>query len=428
MRKLVFKTLIAGALTATVVACGAENAIAPLKSNISAACPGIDLGPAPASMALPVSAPAAMAILGSGLDTTRYQAEIAVRGNTAYTTTWNVRNGIPGNKINIWDVSRPSPVLVDSSIITGVITTGDVAVSDDGKLLVVATEYLGGSIAVYDLTDPRNPQLLSRFSNDLTKPGVHTAEIGRVNGILYAFLAVDPSGPIPARMVIVDLSNPSAPQQVYTKVTGNPFVHDSFLRDGLLFVALWNDGLEIWDVGGCGTGASPSNPTVLGSVKTLNGEVHNVWWYHDPNGSKRYAFVGEEGAGTVGSTSRGDIHIVDLSDLTQPKEVAFYHVDGAGTHNFSVDETNGVLYAAYYNAGVRALDVRGDLSSCPVSQQVTNASPLVTRCDIRQMGRELATGLANAGKPVYVWGVQYVGGVLYASDMLNGIWKMGAAK
>ncbi len=250
MRKLLIKTLFAGSVAASLVACGAENAIAPPKSNVSASCPGIDLGPAPASLSLPVSAPKAMPILGSGLDTMRYQAEIAVRGATAYTTTWNVRNGIPGNKINIWDVSGPSPVLVDSSIITGVITTGDVAVSDDGKLLVVATEYLGGSIAVYDLTNPRNPQLLSRFSNDLTQPGVHTAEIGRVNGTLYAFLAIDPSGSIPARMVIVDLSNPSSPQQVYTKVTGNPFVHDSFLRDGLLFVALWNDGLEIWDVGG----------------------------------------------------------------------------------------------------------------------------------------------------------------------------------
>ncbi len=110
--------------------------------------------------------------------------------------------------------------------------------------------------------------------------------------------------------------------------------------------------------------------------------------------------------------------------------MAFYHVDGAGTHNFSVDEANGVLYAAYYNAGVRALDVRGNLSSCPTSQQVTNANPLITRCDMRLMGRELATGLANAGKPVYVWGVQYVagGGTVYASDMLNGIWKLGAAK
>ena len=89
-------------------------------------------------------------------------------------------------------MSAACPVLLDSVIVTGANTTGDVAVSDDGKLLVVATEFSPGSIAVYDLTDPRRPQLLSRFSSDQTTPGVHTAELGRVNGKLYAFLSVDP--------------------------------------------------------------------------------------------------------------------------------------------------------------------------------------------------------------------------------------------
>ena len=76
---------------------------------------------------------------------------------------------------------------------SGAITTGDVAVSDDGSLLVVASEPSQGSIAVYDLSTPRKPQLLSRFTNDQTAGGVHTAELGRVNGKLYAFLAIDPT-------------------------------------------------------------------------------------------------------------------------------------------------------------------------------------------------------------------------------------------
>jgi hypothetical protein len=163
-------------------------------------------------------------------------------------------------------------------------------------------------------------------------------------------------------------------------------------------------------------------------VHTVNGEVHNVWWYHDTNGSKHFAFVGEEGPGTIGSRSSGDIHVVDVSDPSSPKEVAFYHVDGAGTHNFSVDEANGVLYAAYYNGGVRAIDVRGDLGTCPASAKVGTGNPAVIRCDLRLMGRELAVGLLDAPRSVYVWGVQYAGGDVYASDMLNGIWKLRAAK
>jgi len=368
-----------------------------------------------------------MTVLGNGLDTVRYQAEVAVRGNLAYTTSWGVRH-IGGNKVSIWDVSGNVPTFVDSVIVDGATTTGDVAISDDGSLLVVATERAGGSIAIFDLADPRKPRLLSRFNNANTDPGVHTAEIGRVNGKLYGFLSIDPGATVGARLVIVDLSTPSAPREVYNKLAGRPYVHDTFVRDGLLFVALWDDGMQIWDIGACGDGASPETPRVLGTVKTIGGHVHNVWWYHDPGGSKRYAFVGEEGPGAVPSLSTGDIHVVDISDPLAPKEVAFYHVDGAGTHNFSVDETNGVLYAAYYNAGVRALDIRGDLGKCDSSQQNFAAGSNLFRCDLRLTGRELGTGLADMGRQVYVWGVDYLNGSVYASDMLNGIWKLRAAK
>jgi hypothetical protein len=370
--------------------------------------------------------PKLMRVLGSGSETARYTAEIAVRGTTAYTTTWGSRGGLFGNKIDIWDVSGLSPTLVDSVFVSSATTLGDVAVSDDGSLLVVATETSGGSIAIFSLADPRKPALITQFRSPDTDPGVHTAEIGRVNGKLYGFLAIDPRNSIPARLVTVDLSVPSAPREVFTKVIGNPFVHDTFVRDGLLFLALWDDGMQIWDVGGGGRGGSPENPVAIGGVKTVNGEVHNIWWYHDPvTGSARYAFIGEEGPGTVGTSSRGDIHVVDLQDMTNPREVAFYHVDGAGTHNFSVDEQNGVLYAAYYNAGVRAIDVRGDLTTCTNAQR---EAAVTARCDLRLMGRELATGLTSVGEPVYVWGVQYVAGTVYASDMLNGIWKLESAR
>jgi hypothetical protein len=71
----------------------------------------------------------------------------------------------------------------------------------------------------------------------------------------------------------------------------------------------------------------------------------------------------------AGLSSSGDIHVVDVSNMAAPKEVAFYTDAWAGTHNFSVDEPNGILYAAYYNGGVRALDVRGDLGTCTAAQK-----------------------------------------------------------
>jgi hypothetical protein len=197
-------------------------------------------------------------------------------------------------------------------------------------------------------------------------------------------------------------------------------VHDVFVRDGLLFTALWHDGLSIWDIGGGGQGGSPSNPVLLGNVETADGSAHNVWWYHASDGSKRYAFVGEEAPGVSGAASAGDIHVVDVSDMTAPREVAFFTVPNAGVHNFTMDETNGFLYAAYYNGGVRVLDVRGDLTSCSSAQRAADG-----RCDLGMMGREVGVGLGDLA--VYVWGVALAGARLFASDMLSGLYVLDTA-
>ena len=368
----------------------------------------------------PVPGSSDLAVIGAGQVSDRYTGEIWVHGNVAYTTTWGFRSA-PGNAVKIWDVSGNIPSLVDSLIVPGAATLGDIQASDDGQLLVVATEFApSGSIVIYSLADPIKPAFVSRYNTPLTAPGVHTAEVQRVNGKLYAFLSIDPQSGTPARLVILDLSNPASPTQVFTATMGNPYVHDVFVRDGILITALWNDGVTIWDIGGVGTG-TVANPIALGSVPTIS-EAHNVWWFHNAaTGEKRYVFVGQEGPGAVGVRSSGDIHVVDVSNFASPREVAFFHVDGAGTHNFSADENRGILYAAYYNGGVRAIDITGDMSSCVDADKSPDG-----RCDLAKMGRELAHGPNGMG-PVYVWGVQLVGSRVYASDMLNGIWKLGTA-
>ena len=212
---------------------------------------------------------------------------------------------------------------------------------------------------------------------------------------------------------------------MFVKIAGAPYVHDTYQRDGLLFIGLWNDGVDIWDIGGCGAGASPENPRTLGNVKTIGGEVHNIWWYHDPSGSKRFAFVGEEGPGAIGSSSRGDIHVIDVSDPTTPKEVAFFHGDGAGTHNFSVVAAKGCCTPRTTTAAFGPGHPRRPRQ---LPDKPANNSTNLLRCDLRLMGREIGVGLADLNRTIYVWGVQYLNGTVYASDMLNGIWKLGAAK
>ena len=131
----------------------------------------------------------AMTVLGCGnFKPSRTTGEIFVRGTTAYTTTWG-NPSAAASVFYIWDVAGNTPTLLDSVKVDNSTTLGDIAVTDDGAYLVVATERTPGSIVIYSLSDPRKPQLLSRFSNAETNAGVHTAEIGRVNGKLYAFCA-----------------------------------------------------------------------------------------------------------------------------------------------------------------------------------------------------------------------------------------------
>ena len=370
--------------------------------------------------------PFTLSVEGRGDVSDRFTAELWVNGGYAYTTTWGTRTtGVGptrGNAIKIWSLAAATPVLVDSVIVAGATTIGDVQVTADGKYLIVATELAPGSIVIYGLTNPAKPVQIARFQNAETDPGVHTAEIQTVNGKLYGFLSIDPrsSTSTPARLIIVDLSTPAAPTQVYSAAMGTPFVHDVYVRDGILMTALWNDGISIFDIGGGGKGGSPANPVRMGTTKIVGGKAHNIVWFQDAvTHSKKYAYVGEEGPGTIGSSSVGDVHVIDVSDLSNPKEVGMFNVPGAGVHNFSADEQRGILYLAYYNGGVRAISTRGDLNNCKADQKSADG-----RCDLGKMKHELAHGLLDTGGQVYVWGVQFANGKVYASDMINGLWRL----
>lgn len=374
--------------------------------------------------------PIALSLLGTGIVSDRYTAEVAAAGNVAYTSTWGNRSGVPGNAIKVWNVAGNTPVLVDSLIHEGIGTVSDVQISDDGSLLVASLENgVGPGLAIYSRSNPLRPTLLSRYNTTST----HTVKLGRINNRLYAFLSSSFGG----RLSIVDITNPAMPTQVFSQAIAGT-IHDVFIRDGVLFTAIWDTGMRIYDVGGAGRGGSPSAPVALGTIVTSpcstcaagTASVHNIWWFHDPtNNSKRYAFVGEEGPSIFGSLSRGAVHVVDVSNWDQPVEVAVYEPDPqtsasgqvAGAHNFVVDEPSGILYAAFYNGGVRALDVRGDLSACTTAQRNANG-----RCDLRLMGREAGIAVSS-GPPKYVWGVAMVGDRLYASDMFNGLFKIDIA-
>lgn len=353
-----------------------------------------------------------MPVLGKGQITDRYSAEITSKNGFVYSTTWGSRNGKSGNVVNVWDMRGQEPQLVNTLTIPGAGTLGDVSISEDGKTMMVSTNR--GSIVNYDLSDPANPVKLSELSTADMRPEVHTGKLATVNGKLYGFLSSIFSSP--PKVVVVDLSNPTEPKQVKSFATGSPYQHDVWVKDGYLYTAGWDQGMTIWDIGGGGRGGSPEEPVKLSTIPTKGGATHNIATTRDPVSGKTFAIIGEEHVGTVGRSSAGDIHVVDITDPTAPKEVGFYHVEGAGTHNFALDAEKGILYAAYYNAGVRVLDIRGDLSEGVKAPD--------GRVDLGKSGREVGHSLGKQTGDNYVWGVTLMDGKLYASDMLNGVFTL----
>ncbi len=341
----------------------------------------------------------------------RYSSDFWVHGAWAYTGTWGgvSRNGARGDVVKIWSLDAAGgPTLVDSLKMPGIGTVSDIQVSDDGALLVFSAERgTGAGLYVYNLTDPRVPTFLD---SALVATGLHTATVADIGGHRYVFAARNPENPA---LIIYDISVPSAITVTATVPIPPAYgIHDTFVRDGLAFVFAWNTGVIIYDVGNGIAGGSPAQPREVSRLLTADdgvpggSQVHNGWWFHNPvRNEQRYLFIGQEGPNVIGSQASGDLHVVDVSDLTDPKEVAFFHLAGAGTHNFWMDEDRQILYMAYYNGGVVALDVSGELAGDLSDRLIAQIRP------------------GGAGD-TYTWGVQLAGGSLYAIDMLSGLWQL----
>ena len=387
-------------------------------------------GTAPATPTDDTNEPLALATLGIGRVSDYTTGELAIHpSGIAYTTTVVLR----GDVVHIWDIQPAVPVLRSTIKIPNVSQLGDVQISEDNNLLLVAAEFGRAGLYIYDIRDPNQPTLL-RYIDPATialpaliPSNVHTAKWAVINGKRYIFAALPQSFPTGV-LAIIDVTTIANP--VIVKIIQSAsYVHDVFVRDGVLIAAEWDAGITMWDVGNGRLAGSPANPKLILRSPVIGGSAHNVWWYHNTQNSNRYLIVGAELPGIIPSRTSGDIHVIDISSAENPKQVAFYRADRrttwngetAGAHNFWMDEEAGLLYAAFYNGGVRVLDLRGDLSGCSSTQKAADG-----RCDLALMGREVAKALTNDG-PVGIWGVRLWNKRLYASDMLNGLWTVDAA-
>ena len=356
-------------ICALLVACGGEGAMEP-------------------SDAVPT-----FTLVGRGILNQRgLTADLWVHGTVAYTGMFDLfGTGTAANTLWAWDVSNPAtPVRAGSVVVDGVGSVGDVKIRADGTLGLIThqgpNDGLNYGVTLIDLSDPLQPSVITSIS---LAGGVHNAWIEGD----YAYLVDNGS----RGLRVLDISNPADPQVVAGFYAGSSVAHDVYVRDGLAFVSHWNAGLLILDVGNGIAGGSPTNPVEVGRVQTEGGNTHNAWYWPDAG----YVFVGEE------SNRPGVLHVVDVSDLSNPVVVATFADSERNPHNFWLDEARGILYVAWTSQGLKAIDVSGEL---------------LGRLDTQ--GRLLGSIRVGVGRESFFssWGAQLHEGLVYVSEVSSGLW------
>ena len=330
----------------------------------------------------------------------------------AVTGTWSA-----GGATYWWDVTDPAaPVLVDSLVVDAR-TTNDVKVSEDGGICVISREGASNrrnGIVIVDCSDPRNVEVLSTFEDGLTG-GVHNVFVH--DGHVYAVNR----GSLFDVINIEDPANPYRVSEFRLPTLGREIsdfegIHDIRVVDGIAYTSNWGDGVAVIDVGGGDRGGSPSNPVLMYRFADVGGSTHAAFPYWSPTG-RFYIFMGDEiPVSNFNSVARnrtpprmaGYIHVVDFTDPANPEEVARYDVPAAGSHNMWIDGDR--LYAAFYNGGMRVIDISGELKG-----------------NLARQGRDIAHYEANdpdgfIPNAPFTWGGQVHKGNLFMAEKRSGLW------
>ena len=328
----------------------------------------------------------------------------------AITGTW----GADGHSY-IWDVTDPENITKLHEVQVDARTVNDVKVSEDGDVAVISREGASdrkNGIVILGVANPREGvPILAEFTDQLTG-GVHNVFISEDH--VFALSAG-------RRYDVISIEDPSNPERVGRFELDTPAhgIHDVWVSDGVAFSSNWTDGVVAVDVGGGGRGGTPAQPVELGRYVYPSGWNHSAFPYKSQSTGKFYLFAGDEAFPYGGYSSDEDstpsraagwIHVIDWSDWDNPQEVARYQVPEAGSHNFWVEDD--VLYAAFYNGGLRVVDVSGELMG-----------------DLYKQGREIAMFVPHdpdgfiANSP-FVWGPQPYKGHVFFTDWNTGLWAV----
>lgn len=317
----------------------------------------------------------------------RQKIEVSSRGNINTTHTsdlwpWTGKDGRDYVLVGTWggdgyglvfDITDMDNIVKTDSVKVDARTINDVTISPDGRYGVLSREGASNrvnGVVILDLANPAHPKIAATFDQELTG-GVHN--MFATNDYLFAV-----SGG--AKYVIIDVRDIYKPKYVSEYRHPNARIHDLWVRDGIAYSAQGGVGVVVVDVGNGKYGGTIEKPKLITTYKVNSG--HEIYPYFQKATGRTYLFIGDEEMsrtgrvldgtgyslsgpdgkppkGGVPQSSGGYTHIVDFTDPMNPMAVGRYHLEDYGSHDIIVEDD--VLYQAYYDGGVRVVDVSGEL-------------------------------------------------------------------
>lgn len=264
--------------------------------------------------------------------------QVWVEGTTLYVGHMRMESGT-----SIYDVSDPrKPHLLSRIKVPDgwhshkVRVSGDIMLVNHEKLGQKGDLDFGGGLGVYDVSKPEDPRLISKWTTG--GRGVHRYDFdGR-----YAYISPTATGYIGNFVMILDLIDPANPVEVgrwwipgqhqaggedypWADDWPTPRCHHPLRRGDRLYVSYWHHGMYILDISDMST---PKQIAHVNTSKAFPHPTHTCLPMPQLIKGRDIMVVADEDVAKLYPAAPAFAWIYDITDETTPTPISSYQVEG----------------------------------------------------------------------------------------------------